>query len=43
MLPSEVVDIPSLETLKIRLDRTLSSDGAVNVPFLCGAVGLDGL
>jgi len=42
-LPTEVVDAPSLETLKVRLDRALSTDPAVGVPVHCREVGLDGL
>jgi len=30
--PREVVEVPSLETLKVRLYGTLSTDGAVGVP-----------
>jgi len=42
-LPTEVVDAPSLEILKVRLDRALSTDPAVGVPVHCREVGLDGL
>jgi len=42
-LSREVVDAPSLETLKVRLDGALSTDGAVGVPACCRGVGLDGL
>jgi len=41
-LPSEVVDAPSLEIPAVRLDRALSTDGAVAVPVHC-RVGSDGL
>ena len=42
-LSREVVDAPSLGTLKVRLDGALSTDGAVGVPACCRGVGLDGL
>jgi len=42
-LPTEVVDVPSLETFKGRLKGALSTDGAVNVLVHCRAVGLVGL
>ena len=42
-LPREVVDAPSLETLKVRMDGALSTDGAVGVSVHCRGVGLDGL
>ena len=31
-LPREVVDVPSLEAPKVRLDGALSTDGAVGFP-----------
>ena len=34
-LPREVVEVPSLETLKVRLYGTLSTDAAVGVPAHC--------
>ena len=34
-LPREVVDAPSLQILRVRLDGALSTDGAVGVPFQC--------
>ena len=42
-LSREVVDTPSLEIIKVRLDGALSTDGAVGVPVQCRAIGLDGL
>ena len=42
-LPRVVVSAPSLETLKIRLDEALSTDGAVAVPVQYRGVGLDSL
>jgi len=43
-LRREVVDVPSLETSKVRLGRALSSpDGAVGAPVDGRGVGLDGL
>jgi len=40
MLPREVVDTPSLETSKVRLEHP---DRAGSVPDHCGRFGLDGL
>lgn len=37
-LPGGVLGVPSLETIKVRLDQTLGG-----VPVHCRAVGLDGL
>ena len=42
-LPVGVVDAPSLETLRVRLDRAVSTDGAVGIPVHCRGVELDGL
>jgi len=42
-LPRGVGRAPSLETLKIRLDEALSTDGAVAVPVQYRGVGLDSL
>jgi len=43
-LPREVLDAPSLETLKVRLDRALEHpDVAVGGPVHCRAVGPDDL
>jgi len=42
-LPSEVVDAPYPETLKVRLHGLGAPDQAVVVPFHCRGVGLDGL
>ena len=39
----QVVDDPSLETPKVRLDGALSTDGAVGVPVHCNGVGPGGL
>ena len=41
-LPSDVVDAPSLQTLRVRLDGALSTDGAVCAPAHCMGLGLDG-
>jgi len=41
-LPREV-DAPSLETLKVRLDRALSTWWSCSVPVHCRGVGLGGL
>jgi len=38
-LPRELVDVPSLETFKIRLEPALAED----VPACCRGVGLDDL
>jgi len=40
-LPREVVDAPSLETFRARLEGALTTLG--HVPVLCMAVGLDDL
>ena len=41
-LPREVLDAPSLETFKARLDGTLEQpDLVVDVPACCRGVGLD--
>ena len=42
-LPIEMVDVPSLQAAKVRLDGLLSTDGAVSVSVYCRTVGLDGL
>ena len=43
-LPRRVVYIPSLETFRVRLDRTLKQrDLDVGVPIHCRGVGPDGL
>jgi len=42
-LPREVVDAPSLMTLKARLNGALSTWSSVSVPALCRGFGLDGL
>ena len=34
-MPREVVDVPNLETFKVRLDGALSTAGAVAVPVHC--------
>ena len=36
-------DAPSLQTPKVRLDRALSTDGAVGAPVHCRGLGPDGL
>ena len=41
-LPTEVVHAPTLEVLMVRLDRALSTDGAVGVPVRCRRVGPNG-
>jgi len=40
-LPGEVVDAPSLKTLKVRLDQALGKP--MDVPVCCRAVGLHDL
>jgi len=42
-LPREVVDVPSLETFKITLDRALSTWWSCGVPVHCKRIGPDGL
>jgi len=43
-LPREVVEAPSLETFKVRLDRSLSNLVCLkNVPAHCEGAGLDDL
>jgi len=42
-LPRDEVDAPSLQTAKVRLDKALSTDGAVAVLVHCRGVGPDGL
>jgi len=43
-LPGEVVDAPSLETFKVRLDGVLSNLIQLKISLLvAGRVGLDGL
>ena len=43
-LPREVVDAPSLETFKVRLDRALSNlDLVEDIPTHCRGIGLDDL
>ena len=42
-LPREMVDAPSLETAKFRLEGLWAPDRAVGVPVHCRTVGSDGL
>jgi len=42
-LPREVVDVPSLEMLKVRLDRALSNLISLKIPCSWQGDGLDGL
>jgi len=42
-LPREVVEAPSLETFKLRLDSTEQSDLVEDLPAYCRGIGLDHL